>query len=194
MAKTRKVLVTIPEDLLARIDCEAERLDWTRSDFLQEAARRQLGWPDAATIDRALDRGRAALAGVGSFESADAIRAELEAARKLRVEAEALLAEYQRKAREAEAEAGKIVETARREADALAGEAKTRLEEYVASRTRLAEDKIAQAESQAIQEVRSLSADVAVAAAERLLSAKVKGQAGEALVAKSISDVKTRLN
>ena len=68
--------MTIPEDLLARIDCEAERLDWTRSDFLQEAARRQLGWPDAATIDRALDRGRAALAGVGSFESADAIRAE----------------------------------------------------------------------------------------------------------------------
>jgi F-type H+-transporting ATPase subunit b len=42
--------------------------------------------------------------------------------------------------------------------------------------------------------VRSLSADVAIAAAERLLSAKVKGQAGDALVAKSISDVKTRLN
>jgi F-type H+-transporting ATPase subunit b len=125
---------------------------------------------------------------------ADAIRAELEAARKLRVEAEALLAEYQRKAREAEAEAGKIVETARREADALAAEAKTRLEEYVAGRTRLAEDKIAQAETQAIQEVRSLSADVAVAAAERLLAAKVKGAAGDALVAKSISDVKTRLN
>jgi F-type H+-transporting ATPase subunit b len=125
---------------------------------------------------------------------ADAIRAELESARKLRVEAEALLAEYQRKAREAEAEAGKIVETAKREADALALEARTRLEEYVAGRTRLAEEKIAQAETQAIQEVRSLSADVAIAAAERLLSAKVKGQAGEALVAKSISDVKTRLN
>lgn len=125
---------------------------------------------------------------------ADAIRAELEAARKLRVEAEALLAEYQRKGREAEAEAGKIVETARREADALAGEARQKLEEYVAGRTKLAEQKIAQAETQAIQEVRSLSADVAVAAAERLLAAKVKGPAGDALVAKSISDVKTRLN
>ena len=61
-------------------------------------------------------------------------------------------------------------------------------------RTKLAEDKIAQAESQAIQEVRSLSADVAISAAERLLSSKVKGAAGSALVAKSISDVKTRLN
>ncbi len=68
------------------------------------------------------------------------------------------------------------------------------LEEYVVGRTKLAEDKIAQAESQAIQEVRALSADVAISAAERLLSSKVKGAAGDALVAKSISDVKTRLN
>jgi len=125
---------------------------------------------------------------------ADAIRDELENARRLRVEAEALLAEYQRKARDAEAEAGKIVETAKREAAGLAAEAKAKLEEYVAGRTKLAEDKIAQAESQAIQEVRSLSADVAISAAERLLSSKVKGAAGSALVAKSISDVKTRLN
>lgn len=125
---------------------------------------------------------------------ANTIRDELEAARKLRIEAEALFAEYQRKAREAEAEAGKIVGAARREAEALAGEARTRLEEYVAGRTRLAEQKIAQAETQAIQEVRALSADIAVSAAERLLTAKVKGAAGDALVAKSISDVKTRLN
>ncbi len=125
---------------------------------------------------------------------ANTIRDELEAARKLRIEAEALFAEYQRKAREAEAEAGKIVDTARREAEALAGEARSRLEEYVAGRTRLAEQKIAQAETQAIQEVRALSADIAVSAAERLLTAKVKGAAGDALVQKSIADVKTRLN
>jgi F-type H+-transporting ATPase subunit b len=125
---------------------------------------------------------------------ADTIRDELEAARKLRIEAEALLAEYQRKARDAEAEAGKIVETAKHEAAALAAEAKTRLEEYVAGRTRLAEQKIAQAENQAIQEVRSLSADIAVAAAERILSAKVKGSAGDALIQKSIADVKARLH
>ena len=50
------------------------------------------------------------------------------------------------------------------------------MEEYVASRTKLAEDKIAQAEAQAIQEVKALSADVAIAAAERSLTAKAKGE------------------
>ena len=88
----------------------------------------------------------------------------------------------------------RFVDIAKREAAGLAAEAKQKLEEYVAGRTKLAEDKIAQAESQAIQEVRSLSADVAISAAERLLSSKVKGSAGDVLVAKSISDVKTRLN
>jgi hypothetical protein len=78
MAKATKVLVTMPEDLLARIDRETENLGSTRSDFLQEAARRQLGWPDPAAIDDALERGRGALAGVGSFESAELVRSERE--------------------------------------------------------------------------------------------------------------------
>jgi F-type H+-transporting ATPase subunit b len=125
---------------------------------------------------------------------ASAIRDELDAARRLREEAEALLADYRRKAREAETEAGEIVEQARREADALAIEAKKRIEDYVASRTKMAEQKIAQAETQALQEVRALSADIAISAAERILAAKVKGGAGDALIAKAITDVKTRLN
>ncbi len=48
----------------------------TRSEFLQEAARRRLGWPDPLAVDAALQRGRAALAGLGSFESAELIRSE----------------------------------------------------------------------------------------------------------------------
>jgi hypothetical protein len=79
MAKATKVLVTMPDDLLDRIDRETRSIGSTRSDFLQEAARRQLGWPDPATIDAALERGRAALAGAGSFEAADLIRADREA-------------------------------------------------------------------------------------------------------------------
>jgi F-type H+-transporting ATPase subunit b len=122
------------------------------------------------------------------------IRAELDEARKLREEAQALLAEYQRKGREAETEAEEIIDQARREAEAIAGEATRRLEEYVASRTRMAEEKIAQAEAQAIQEVKSLSADVAIAAAEKILGAKVKGAAADALISRSISDVKSKLN
>ena len=76
MAKAQKVMVSFPGDLLERIDRAAGERGTTRSGFLQEAARRELGWPDPAVIDAALARGRAALAGLGSFESADLIRDE----------------------------------------------------------------------------------------------------------------------
>lgn len=78
MTKATKVLVTMPDDLLARIDRETDNIGSTRSDFLQEAARRQLGWPDPTVIDAALARGRSALSKAGSFEAADLIRAERE--------------------------------------------------------------------------------------------------------------------
>jgi HicB_like antitoxin of bacterial toxin-antitoxin system len=78
MAKAQKVMVSFPDDLLERIDREADERGTTRSGFLQEAARRELGWPDPAAIDAALARGRAALAGLGSFEAADLIRDERE--------------------------------------------------------------------------------------------------------------------
>jgi F-type H+-transporting ATPase subunit b len=78
-------------------------------------------------------------------ERADRIRAELEDARKLREEAQQLLAEYQRKRKEAEKEAADIVEVAKREAALLAEEAHKKTEEYVARRTALAEQKIGQA-------------------------------------------------
>ncbi len=125
---------------------------------------------------------------------ADTIRKELDEARRLREEAQALLAEYQRKGREAESEAEEIIDQAQREAEALTEEAGRRLEEYVATRTRQAEQKIAQAEAQALQEVRALSADVAIAAAEKILAAKVKGATADGLIARSIEDVKSKLN
>jgi Arc/MetJ-type ribon-helix-helix transcriptional regulator len=78
MARATKVLVTMPSDLLERIDRETESLGQTRSEFLQEAARRRLGWPDPLAIDAALLRGRAALSDVGGFESADLIRVQRE--------------------------------------------------------------------------------------------------------------------
>jgi Arc/MetJ-type ribon-helix-helix transcriptional regulator len=78
MARATKVLVTMPDDLLERIDRETESLGQTRSEFLQEAARRRLGWPDPLAVDAALLRGRAALEGLGGFESAKVIRAQRE--------------------------------------------------------------------------------------------------------------------
>ncbi|MGD8486967.1 MAG: ribbon-helix-helix protein, CopG family [Chloroflexota bacterium] len=64
----------MPDDLLARIDREVRARGGNRSGFLQEAARRQLVWPTAESLDAALERGRNALAGVGRFESTDLIR------------------------------------------------------------------------------------------------------------------------
>lgn len=69
-----KVLISIPEDLLARVDREAERRSVTRSALLQQAAQHELGWPDPDTFDAAVARARAALTGVGSFESVEVIR------------------------------------------------------------------------------------------------------------------------
>lgn len=71
-----KILVSLPDDLLARIDRAARDRGSTRSRFLQEAALRQLGWPSPGSLEVALSRGRAALADAGSFESADLIRSQ----------------------------------------------------------------------------------------------------------------------
>ncbi len=76
--KAVKVMVSIPGELLKRIDREAEERGTSRSGFLQEAARRELGWPDPVRVDAALERGRAALERGGSFESRELIRAERE--------------------------------------------------------------------------------------------------------------------
>lgn len=122
------------------------------------------------------------------------IRAELEEAKRLREEAQALLAEYQRRRAEAEREADEIVATAKAEGERLQAEAKTKVEEFVARRTQMAETKIAQAEAQAIADVRSAAADAAVAAAETILVDTVKGKVAGKLIADGIKDLKARLN
>src|ERR1700737_3520776 len=80
----------------------------------------------------------------------DRIKAELDEARRLKEEAQALLAGYERKQQEVEREAQAIIAGARAEAERLAAEAAAKIEEFVARRTRMAQDKIAQAEAQAL--------------------------------------------
>ena len=122
------------------------------------------------------------------------IKAELEEAVRLREEARAVLAEFERKAREAETEAASIIASAKAEAERLAAEAKARMEDFVLRRTKMAEAKIAQAEAQAMADVRAAAADTAVAAAEKILSAAAKGKVAEDLLAKGIEEVKKRFN
>lgn len=122
------------------------------------------------------------------------IRSELEDARRLHEEAQTLLSEYQRRRGEAQAEAEAIVGQARREAEALSEEARARLEDYVTRRTRAVEQRIAQAETQAVAEVRSRAIDVAAEAASRILADKARGEAGDQLIGRSISAVRSNLN
>jgi F-type H+-transporting ATPase subunit b len=124
----------------------------------------------------------------------DKIRNDLEEARRLREEAQQLLAEYQRKRKEAEAEAETIVSSAKREADALKADAERKTEEYVTRRTAIAEQKIAQAEGQAIAEVKAAAVDVAVEAAQNLMGKKMSGAAGGDMFKKSLAEVKARMN
>jgi len=76
----------------------------------------------------------------------------------------------------------------------VAEAAKAKVEEFVARRTKMAETKIAQAEAQAIADVRSAAADAAVAAAETLLTETVKGKLAGQLVADGIKGLAARLN
>jgi F-type H+-transporting ATPase subunit b len=132
---------------------------------------------------------------VGALDQRQArIRAELDEAARLRQEAEALLAEFERKGLEAEHEAEAIIASAKAEAERHAAEAKQRMEDFVVRRTKMAEAKIAQAEAQALADVRAAAADAAVAAAETILATAAKGQVAEDLLARGIEDVRKKFN
>ncbi|MCC2688076.1 MAG: synthase subunit [Rhizobiaceae bacterium] len=119
------------------------------------------------------------------------IRAELDEARRLREEGQQLLADLQRKRKEAEKDAADIVAAARREADMLLEEAKRKTADYVTRRTALAEQKIAQAERDAVAEVKSTAVDIAVEAARKVLAGKVDSETG---FQSSLQQVKANLN
>lgn len=122
------------------------------------------------------------------------IKGELDEARRLKEEAAALLSEYHRRQQDAEREAEQIIATAQAEADRVAAEAHAKLEDFVARRGKIAEAKIAQAETQALADVRAAAAEAATAAAELILGRTVKGKVADDLLAKGIEDVKKNLN
>jgi F-type H+-transporting ATPase subunit b len=127
-------------------------------------------------------------------ERAAKIRNELDEARRLREEAHQLLGEYQKKRKEAEQEAGQIIAAAKREAEALVEDAHKKTEEYVARRAALAEQKIGQAERDAVAEVRSIAVDVATEAARSVLAGKLDEKAAAKLFQESLKAVQSKLN
>jgi F-type H+-transporting ATPase subunit b len=131
---------------------------------------------------------------IGSLdERAARIRGELDEARRLRDEAEQLLAEYRRQESQIAAEAGAIVTHARDEAGRISAQAARDLEQAMARRQRLAEERILQAETKALDEIRAVAVDVAIAAAREVIVSEIDQQRGAALIDDAIAALPQRL-
>jgi len=130
----------------------------------------------------------------GLDQRADAIRKELDEARRLREEAQDLLADYQQKQRRADDEAKAIIENAEREALAIKEQSEKALKESIERRSRIAEEKISRAEAQALSEVRGAVVEAATKAAEAVLAARVTGDTAGGLVDQSIRELRGKLN
>ncbi len=125
---------------------------------------------------------------------ADAIAKELADAKALRDEAESVLADYRKKTSNAAQEAQDIIDLAAKEAEALAAETSRNMTEQFERRMKMAEDKIAQAETDALRDVRAAAADAAVAAAQTVIAGKMTVQTADELICTSIDDLKSKLN
>jgi F-type H+-transporting ATPase subunit b len=142
-----------------------------------------------AALARPIGRGM----GAALDARADKIRATLQEAAKLREEAQRLLGDYERKTRDALRESEDIVAQARSEAERMAAEASAALATAIQRREQLAIEKIAQAEAEAVREVRTTAVDVAVAAARRLIGERLGAARSSALIDQAIRDVPSKL-
>lgn len=124
----------------------------------------------------------------------DKIRADLDQAAKLRAEAQAMHADYQKKQQAALAEAEAIVATAEADMKRLAAQAEVDLAASITRRKAQAEAKIAQAEAAAIQEVRNAAVDIAVEAARTILAQQMSGGAASATNDKAIAEARSLIN
>ncbi|MEZ5893045.1 MAG: F0F1 ATP synthase subunit B [Parvularculaceae bacterium] len=130
----------------------------------------------------------------GLDKRAQKIADEINEARKLREEAQELLASYQRRQREAEEEAAGIIEQAKKDAERMTAEARQKIEDQTDRRIKAAEDKIARAEAQALSEVRGQAADLAVEAARIIIRDRMDKGAQGPFIDKAIAGLKDRLN
>jgi F-type H+-transporting ATPase subunit b len=121
------------------------------------------------------------------------ISKELEEARRLREEAEKLLADYRRKLGDVVTEVDNIIALAANQAETLAAETRQSLKEHVDRRIKLAEERIARAEMEAVRELRNDAVDVAIAAAQNLIAAKLTPDRAKKLVSESTKALKTLL-
>ena len=117
------------------------------------------------------------------------IRGQLAEAEALRKEAEALKAEYEKKAKGADKDRRALLERAKHEADEIVAKAKADAESLIERRTRMAEDKIAAEERSAVEQLRAAAADAATKAAARLIAERNDAATDEKLVNQAIREI-----
>lgn len=125
---------------------------------------------------------------------AEGIQSELDEARALREDAQTLLASYERKQKEMQEQASKIVAAAKEEAAAAAEQAKEDLKTSIARRMAAAEDQIASAEASAVREVRDQAVTVAIAAAREVIAKDITAADGNKLIDDAIGEVDAKLH
>jgi F-type H+-transporting ATPase subunit b len=132
---------------------------------------------------------------VGTLDGhAAKVRAELDEAKRLREEAQSLLAEHQRQLAAGQDHARNISEQARREAERQAERQRAELETTLARRTEQALSRIAQEEARAVQDVRNQAATLAIRTTRQLLAEKVGGDHAQALLDGAIEEVGRKLS
>lgn len=132
---------------------------------------------------------------IGALDSrAERIRQELDAARNLREEAQQALAAYQRRQQEGAAEAQAIITHAKEEAERIAAQSLRDLEEMLRRRQLLAQERIAQEETKALAEIRSIAVDVAISAARQVIAAALDERRGAALIDEAIAALPRQLH
>jgi F-type H+-transporting ATPase subunit b len=112
----------------------------------------------------------------------------------LREEAQTLLASYERKQREVEEQAERIVTHARQEAEIAAEQAKADLQASIARRLQAAEEQIASAEANAVREVRDRAVAVAVGAARQVVAKQMTATSANKLIDQAIETVDAKLH
>ncbi len=125
---------------------------------------------------------------------AEGIRGDLDEARALREEAQALLSSYERKQKEVQTKAEEIVAHARKEAELASRQANADLEASIARRLAAAEEQIQSAQAAAIREVRDSAVQVAIAAAGDVIAASMTASQGDRLIDEAIEEAGARLH
>ncbi|MBE0453368.1 MAG: F0F1 ATP synthase subunit B [Roseovarius sp.] len=127
-------------------------------------------------------------------ERAEGIKGDLDEARRLREEAQALLAQYERQQKDVQAQADRIVKQAREEAEQAARDAKDEIKASIARRLQAAEDQIASAEARAVRDVRNQAILVATAAARDVIARQMTDAEGDSLIDAGIAEVGAKLH